>query len=82
MKFPRKLYWDGLPFSPPGDLPDLGIEIMSPESPVLADRFSTSEPLGGMARTSKNSLSTVIVALIKKLILKEEKGVAPLEAVG
>ena len=37
-----------LPFSPPGDLPDLGMEIMSPESPVLADRFFTSELLGRM----------------------------------
>ena len=56
MKFPRIVYWDGLPFSPPGDLPDLGIEIMSPESPVLADRFSTSEPLGGDGQDLKEFL--------------------------
>ena len=26
MGFPRPGYWNGLPFSPPGDLPDPGIE--------------------------------------------------------
>jgi len=28
-------YWNKLPFSPPGDLPDPGIEPVSPESPAL-----------------------------------------------
>ena len=28
-------YWSGLPFPPPGDLPDRGIELVSPASPVL-----------------------------------------------
>ena len=32
-----------MPFPPPGDLPDPGIE---PLSPALADVFFTSEPLG------------------------------------
>ena len=32
MGFPRQEYWSGLPFRPPGDLPDPGIE---PESPAL-----------------------------------------------
>ena len=26
----RKHYWSGLPFPPPGDLPDLGVEPVSP----------------------------------------------------
>ena len=30
MGFSRQEYWSGLPFSPPGDLPDPGIEPMSP----------------------------------------------------
>ena len=33
MGFPKQEYWSQLPFSPPGDLPDLEIE---PVSPVLA----------------------------------------------
>ena len=30
MGFSRQEYWSGLPFSPPGDLPDSGIEPTSP----------------------------------------------------
>ena len=30
MGFPRQEYWSGLPFSPPGDLPNSGIESVSP----------------------------------------------------
>ena len=35
MEFPRQEYWSGLPFPPPGDLPDPGIEPRSLMSPVL-----------------------------------------------
>ena len=41
--FPRQEYWSGLPFPPPGDLPDSGIE---PASPALAGGFFTPEPPG------------------------------------
>ena len=34
-------YWSGLPFPPPGDLPDPGIK---PASPTLAGGFFTPEP--------------------------------------
>ena len=40
MGFPRQEYWNGLPFPPPGDLPNLGIE---PASPALAGRIFTAE---------------------------------------
>ena len=40
MGFPRQEYWNGLPFSPPGDLPDPGIK---PVSPALVDGFFVSE---------------------------------------
>ena len=43
MGFPRQEYSSGLPFPPPGDLPDPGIE---PVSPALAGRFFTTEPPG------------------------------------
>ena len=42
MQFSRQEYWSGLPCSPPGDLPDLGIELKSYKSPVLAGRFFTT----------------------------------------
>ena len=31
MGIPRQEHWSGLPFPPPGDLPDPGIEPVSPE---------------------------------------------------
>ena len=40
MGFPRQEYWSGLPFPYPGDLPDPGIETVSP---VLAGGFFTTE---------------------------------------
>ena len=43
MPFSRQEYWNGLPFLPPEDLPSPGIQ---PESPALASRFFTTEPLG------------------------------------
>ena len=41
MGFPRQEYWSGLPFPPPGDLPDPGIESTSVMSSALAGRFFT-----------------------------------------
>ena len=46
MGFPRQEYWSALPLPPPGDLPNRGIEPMSPASPALAGRFFTTEPPG------------------------------------
>ena len=39
----RQNYWSGLPFPSPGDLPDPGIE---PVSPALAGGFFSIETLG------------------------------------
>ena len=41
MGFPRLEYWSGLPFPTPGDLPDSGIE---PMSPALSGGFFTTDP--------------------------------------
>ena len=41
MEFSRQGYWSGLPFPPPGDLPNPGIEPMSLGSPALAGGFFT-----------------------------------------
>ena len=35
MGFPRQEYWSGLPFPPPGDLPNPGITLESPVPPAL-----------------------------------------------
>ena len=43
MEFPSQEYWSGLPFSPPGDLPDPGIK---PASPASAGRVFPTEPPG------------------------------------
>ena len=42
MEFPRQAYYSGLPFHSPGDIPDPGIEPMSPVSPTLASGFFTT----------------------------------------
>ena len=44
--FYKQEYWRGLPFPPPGDLPDPGIEPMSPTSTAFAGGFFTTEPPG------------------------------------
>ena len=36
MEFPRQEYWNGLPFSPPGDLSNPGIKPKSAASVALA----------------------------------------------
>ena len=41
-EFPRQEYWSGLPFPPPGDLPDPGTEPASLMSPALARGFFTT----------------------------------------
>ena len=44
MGFSRQEYWSGLPFPPPGDLPDPGIEPACPVSLAMARVFFTTEP--------------------------------------
>ena len=41
--FPRQEYWSGLPFPPPGDLPDSGTE---PTSPAFVEGFFINGPCG------------------------------------
>ena len=44
--FSQHEYWSGLPCSPPGNLPDPGIKLVSLTSPALAGCFFTTEPPG------------------------------------
>ena len=57
MGFSRQEYWSGLPFPPPGDLPDPGMELVSPASPALAGGFFTTELPGNPWHISVSSFS-------------------------
>ena len=39
VEFPRQEYWSGLPFPPPGDLPNPGLKLMPRVSPASAGRL-------------------------------------------
>ena len=42
MEFLRQEYWSGLPFSSPGNLPDPGVELRTPE--LAGGLFTTESP--------------------------------------
>ena len=46
IEFSRQEYPSGLPFPPPGDIPNPVIELASPLSPALATGLFTNEPPG------------------------------------
>ena len=48
--FSRQEYWDGLPFTPPVDLPDPGINPKSLTSPALAAGFLTTSSWAAMTK--------------------------------
>ena len=60
MEFSRQEYWGGLPFPPPGDLPDPRIE---PGSPALHANALLSEPPGNR-RTIQKDLMTQITMMV------------------
>ena len=43
MELSRQEYWSGLPFPLPGDLPDPGIEPVSPASPAHTKHLTTPQ---------------------------------------
>ena len=57
-------YWGGLPFPPPTDLPDPGVELESLASPALAGRFFTTAP-PGMPSDYSTLANTISGELIK-----------------
>ena len=63
MGFSRKEYWSGLPCSPPGDLPYLGIKLTSLTSLAFAGKFfttsTTRETLSRLQFSSVQLLSRV-----------------------
>ena len=46
MEFSGQEYWRGVPFPPPGDLSNPGVEPASLASPTLEGRFFTAVPPG------------------------------------
>ena len=54
-------YWRGLPFPPPGDLPDPGTE---PTSPALAGGFFTNELPGKPLQEPFSSSFTFLASLL------------------
>ena len=73
MGFPRQEYWRGLPFPPPGNLPNPGIEPVSPVALALAGRFfiswTTLEAPFELARPSKKKEKWIKVVRTDILIL-------------
>ena len=64
MEFSWEEHWSGLPFHPPGDFPDPGIE---PMSPALAGRFLTAEPPRKPLRNQDLALNVVIATTLSML---------------
>ena len=59
MGFSRQEYWGGLPCPLPGDLPDPGIEHMSPVSPALTGGLFTTSTTREAQIHTRNSEDTV-----------------------
>ena len=64
MEFSRLEYWNGWPFSPPGDFPSPGIK---PRSPALQEDSLSAEPQGKPKNTGVGSLS-----LLQQIFLTQE----------
>ena len=76
MGFPRQNYWSGLPFASPGDLPNPGIQ---PISPVLAARFFTTESPGKPYESAPYSKrKTIALKYVKIYIFEVSKKVIPI----
>ena len=54
MGFSKEEYWGKLPFPPPGDLPDPGIQPASLAPPILAGTFFTTASPGKRKYCSRN----------------------------
>ena len=63
MGFPRQEHCSGLPFPPPGDSPNPGIELASLASPALAGGFFINEPPGKPENQINNHLLSLYYGL-------------------
>ena len=78
MGFSRQEYRSGLPCPPPGDLPDPGIELVSPVSPASAGRLFITEPPGKpcWCHTKVNFLVLTSIPWLHKMVTLEKAGPA------
>ena len=62
MEFSRQEYWSGLPYPPPGDLPNPGIKPVCLMSPALTvGLFNTSATWGSLFSTSSSAFVICVV---------------------
>ena len=64
MAFSSQRYWSGLPYFPPGDLPDPGIKPVSLRSPALAGGSLSLAPPGKPKKVFINYLFYYLFALL------------------
>ena len=64
MDFSRQRYWTGLPFPPPGDLPDPGVKPVSLVSSALADGFFTTSTTWEAHEWASNIVNTSNIHVI------------------
>ena len=60
MGFSRQEYWSALPWSPPVDLPDPGIELASLMDAAMAGRFFTTGTTWEAYERSSQSTNSVV----------------------
>ena len=71
--FARQEYWNGLPSPPPGDLPDLGIEPTSPDSPALASGVFTTRATWEAEPKTKDFLKLEKKKTLRNSMVSNEK---------
>ena len=74
MGFSRQEYWRELPFPPPGDLPNPGIEPVSLVSPALAGGFFTT--------STTWEAHGMVVLLFKRLCFRDPAEIFTSEMIG
>ena len=62
IEFSRQEYWRGLPFPPPGDLPDPGIEHGSP--PLEADSLLSEPPGTPIGQSYQKFASEKVITVV------------------
>ena len=63
MGFSRQEYWSGLPYPPPGNLPDPGIKPGSLLSPALAEVFFTTSATWVKPEGDGNNRTVVVIVV-------------------